>query len=229
MELGAYKIPDIRLYPNAINDVKQIVEHTTDTLDRRDIAKLWKYVSPSTQIFYKRLKSLVYYGLVDGNQGQYRVTALAKDIYRPDDESHKKILYSKAVRNVPLWNELYKKFKKNPTESIYVQLKTITGAEPQEIEKVERQIRKRYLEDMALLSEDLIEETSESTNSYITSSSKVESAPMESEPTRPSGSTEGVMDYGFGKYKVTLPIDDSEAKKVYQKLRKMLDPLFPTE
>ncbi len=160
LRLGTFDIPEVRLYPNAVNDVKKVIESKVSEIGHTDLAKLWKYARPNTGSFYRRLNALLHYRLLEsgGTRGRFRVTQLAKDLYHPHDEGHRKQLYKQAVMNIDLWKELYNRVGKNPPESIYVNLKELTGAEPSEIEKVEKEIRKWYLDDIALVPEEIMQQ-----------------------------------------------------------------------
>ena len=68
-----------------------------------------------------------------------------------DNYYQRKELYRKAALNVPLWNELYKGFQKNLPENIEEPLQKITGAEPLEVKKAEKDIRIWYEEDIKLI------------------------------------------------------------------------------
>jgi hypothetical protein len=164
--LGPFEIPLSRLFPNCVNDVKKIYESTKGLPDfsSSDIAKAWILAGPTSGGFYRRLNSLLNYGLIEPAtpRGRFRVSQLAKDILYPDDDNHRSEAYKRAFFNVPLWKQLYGKFEKNPPESIYSHLKSITGAEPDDIQRLQREIRKWYLEDISLISKEIIEE-----NSYI--------------------------------------------------------------
>jgi hypothetical protein len=38
--------------------------------------------------------------------------------------------------------------------------------------------------------------------------------------------TERLVDYGFGKYRVYLPENEDEARAIWSKIKKMVDPIF---
>jgi hypothetical protein len=148
----------MRLYPTAVADANKLIEAKVVEIDYKTLAKVWKYKMPNTGSFYRRLNSLLAYGLLEaaGTRGRFRVTQLAKDLYHPMNDEHRKNLYKQAVMNIPLWKELHTHVGKEVPPSIYVHLKNITGAEPAEVEKAEAAVRKWYFEDISLVPEEIL-------------------------------------------------------------------------
>jgi len=69
MWLGTYNIPEVRLYPDILNDVKRFSLispriHDID-LDPKVLAKTLG-LTPNSGAFYRRLNSSICYGLVEG-------------------------------------------------------------------------------------------------------------------------------------------------------------------
>lgn len=147
--------PEYKLDPDAIKDTKKIYDEIRRSeIQSIDLAKILGYSGPTSGKFYERLNSMLMYGLLEG-RGRYRVTELGKDISYPmGDESYKKSLYRKAVLNVPLWRNIYDIHKKDLPDNFWYVLKQITNADAPDIHKQEDEIRKRYLEDVALLNDE---------------------------------------------------------------------------
>jgi hypothetical protein len=155
MQLGVFNyIPETRLVPTALNDIKKIYEHTSsykEKIELNEIASILGYKQPKGGAFYRRIHSMIAYGLIEG-RGVFKITELGKDMAHSfDDYYQRKELYRKSVLNVPLWNELYKTFQKSLPENIEESLQKITGAEPSEVKKVEKDIRRWYEEDIKLI------------------------------------------------------------------------------
>jgi hypothetical protein len=159
MQLGQHLIPETRLFPEPIQDVKTVYDSIgSDDTTSLDLAKILGYSSNTTGAYYKRLGSLTGYGLID-KSGKFRVSELGKRIAYPESDYDKKLAIKEAVLHIPLWSELFKKFGKNPpAENFWVQIKNITGVESPIAQKAEAQVRKWYMEDVAQISEDVMTE-----------------------------------------------------------------------
>ena len=154
MKIGNYEIPDIRL-SEAIQDVKKIfdkVKNTQDLTHYTDIAVMLDYKSKIGGAFYRRLNSLTLFGLLEG-RAKYRVTELGENISYPIDEANKNELTSKAFLSVPLWNKIYSKHGKQLSDTVWFDIKNITGISAPEAQAVEKDVRKWYLEDVVFVVE----------------------------------------------------------------------------
>ncbi len=66
MKVGNYEVPDNRLIPNAIADAKKIYDVVkTGQIRTGEIGKVFGYKDYATGIFYRRLNSMISYGLLD--------------------------------------------------------------------------------------------------------------------------------------------------------------------
>jgi hypothetical protein len=159
LQLGIYDIPEFRLEPDAIRDIKRIYDGIKKgETHTNDLAKMLGYSAPNSGKFYSRLSSLVDYGLLEG-RGRYRVTQLGREIsYPAGDEAYKRDLYKRAIFNVPLWRTIRDRYPDKLPEEFWYVLKDITDVDAPDIHKVEKEIKKWYLEDMALIPADSNEE-----------------------------------------------------------------------
>lgn len=174
MQLGQHTIPETRLFPETIQDVKTVYDSIgADETTSLDLAKILGYSSNTTGAYYKRLTSLTGYGLIE-KTGRFRVSELGKRIAYPESDQDKKLAIKDAILRIPLWSELFKKFGKNPpTENFWVQIKNVTGVESPVAQKAESQVRKWYMEDVAQISDDItIEKSSVSDQTKGLSSNK---------------------------------------------------------
>ncbi len=162
MKLGSFEVPEKRLIPDALTDIRKIYDAVkSDEIASKDMSAMLGYSHPTATRFYIRLNSMVSYGLLEG-RGTFRVSNLGKSLAYPENERQEKILKNKAILNVSLWKELYQKSQKSPpSDNFWVQIKNITGIEPQEAKNVEIQVRKWYVEDVGHISEDLLSESPE--------------------------------------------------------------------
>ena len=159
MKLGSFEVPERRLVPDTIADVKKIYDAIkSDEIQSKDLSQIFGYKYATATSFYMRLNSMVSYGLLEG-RGTFRVSDLGKSLLYPENEKQEKILKTKAILNVTLWKELYQKFQKSPpVDNFWVQIKNITGIEPQQAQDVEKQVRKWYLEDVTHISDEILSE-----------------------------------------------------------------------
>lgn len=107
--------------------------------------------------FYRKLKSLLSYGLLEG-KGSYQVSELGESLLHPRTDKIKEIAKTKAVLNVELWQAIKNKVGLKPREdNFWSVLVDITKVDPNTAKKEQAKILKWYLEDIKLISEDLIE------------------------------------------------------------------------
>ncbi len=220
MQLGSYEIPEIRLVPNVINDLKLINEHyQRKEIKSKDLATLFGYSHPTATHFYRRLKALVAYGLIEGHGGSYSISDLGNSVLFPEDDE--KIPKSKAVLNVELWKEIYTIHKKNLPQKFWVVLRDITGADANIATKYENNIKNWYLEDVANVVDDSI--IHESQQSKGLSSSKTSNNQMSQQMALPEDSF-GRVQLVKGGYidvtdEATLEIAKSYIKVLEQKIK----------
>jgi hypothetical protein len=149
LRIGSYEIPEIRFNSGAFNDIKRIYDNVK-SVDRQihanDLALLLGYKTPTSGGFYRRINSLISYGLLEG-RGKFRVTKNGEDILYPRDEDHRKQLLRESVLRVSLWNEFYKKFKRELPENLWLEIKDLTGVSSAEAQSVEKEVRRWYMND----------------------------------------------------------------------------------
>ena len=149
MRIGSYEIPEIRFNSGAFTDIKKIYDNVK-SVDRQihanDLALLLGYKTPTSGGFYRRINSLISYGLLEG-RGKFKVTKNGEDILYPRDEEHRKQLIRESVLRVSLWNEFYKKFKRELPENLWLEIKDLTGVSSAEAQSVEKEVRRWYLND----------------------------------------------------------------------------------
>lgn len=211
MKLGSFEVPEKRFVPDAIADIKKIYDAVkSDEIASKDLSVMLGYKHPTATPFYMRLNSMVAYGLLEG-RGTFRVSNLGKSLAYPENEKQEKIMKSKAILNVSLWKELYQKFGKSPpADNFWVQIKNITGIEPQEAQGVEKQIRKWYIDDIMYISEDVLQ-SSESKTEGLT----------QNEPNSKPTSQQNMQTIYFDKYQISLPKGD--LVKEWEKLKKYME------
>lgn len=149
MRIGSYEIPEVRFTSGAFNDIKKIYDNVKSVerqIHANDLALLLGYKTPTSGGFYRRINSLIGYGLLEG-RGKFRVTKNGEDILYPRDEDHRKQLLRESVLRVSLWNEFYKKFKRDLPENLWLEIKDLTGVPSAEAQGVEKEVKRWYLND----------------------------------------------------------------------------------
>jgi hypothetical protein len=149
LRIGSHEIPEIRFNSGAFSDIKKIYDNVK-SVDRQihanDLALLLGYKTPTSGGFYRRINSLISYGLLEG-RGKFRVTKNGEDILYPRDEDHRKQLLRESVLRISLWNEFYKKFRRELPENLWLEIKDLTGVSSAEAQNVEKEVRRWYLND----------------------------------------------------------------------------------
>src|SRR3989344_1009911 len=116
MQIGSYEVPENRLVPNAIADTKKLFDSVKhDSITTKDMGGIFAYKNYTTGIFYRRLNSMISYGLLEQvGRGSFRISVLGEGLSYPENDQKEKELKTKAILNVPLWNEIYKKHGRMP-------------------------------------------------------------------------------------------------------------------
>lgn len=209
MQVGSYEMPEHRL-TTAIKDIKIIsnASPTKEPISSSDLGGFWGYKNYSTGIFYRRLNSVLAYGLLGQiTKGKFQVTELGEQLAHPESPEIEIEGKQKAVLNVPLWSEIFKKYGKDVSQdAFWVQLKNITGIDPVKAKNLQNQIRRWYLEDMSYVLENLLKEGKQSGEGLRSRSNKT---------------NQMLQVISFDQYEVSLPKGD--LKKEWAKLKKYMD------
>jgi hypothetical protein len=160
------------------------------------------------------------FGLVE-RKGKCRVSELGKKLAYPEKQDQEALLKRKAVLNVSLWSELFKRIGKNPPEdTFWVQLKNITGAEAPLARQAQNIVRKWYLEDISQISDDLLNVEEESSKfSPVGYTNNIRTPSMGSQSyVNPSEDFETI---NFGKVTIQLPKEN--IKQWWEKTKKIVE------
>lgn len=224
MQIGSYDAPEIRLVPETLEILKKIQEsYQDDSIQSKDLAILLGYKYGTESQFYRKIRSLQQYGLLEG-KGTFRITELGKSILIPIDDDEQKELRTKAILNVPIWNELYKKYGKSiENENFWVKLMNVTGVERDVAKNAAGKILKWYLEDSGQISEEHVHSKSRSDEKSKTlRSSNAPNNTLSQQMENPKlSNSDNIEVLSFDKYQIALPKGD--LKKEWEKLKKYMD------
>lgn len=159
MKVGSFEIPDHRLIPKAVADTKKIYDVVkTGGIKTSEIGEVFEYRTYATGVFYSRLNAMISYGLLQKIRStSYQVTDLGMELCYPDPDKQATLI-NKAVLNVELWKKFFDQFKKNPPNTnFWIQIKNFTSIDPKEAQKIESKVKKRYMEDISLVTLDQLE------------------------------------------------------------------------
>jgi hypothetical protein len=169
LKLENYEVPEFSLKPYGVQGIRLIYDHLKSRereIQSQDLAELLGYKAPNSGGFYRRIYSLLAYGLLEGRAGKFKVTELGENISIPRDKNHENELIKKAVFNVQLWKELYDLHQKELPSSITYDIKDITKVSSAQAQAVEKEVRERYLEDISQIPERLLDLPPPEQNSY---------------------------------------------------------------
>lgn len=223
MQLGTFKIPEIRLNIILSETLQKIYDSVkVDQIQSKDLSTLLGYKHGTEIGLFKKINSMLAYGVLEG-RGTYNITKLGENLLfpEPEQESHLKI---QALLNVGLWKELFKKNKKElPKDGFWIQLKNITDVDPATAKKVENKIANWYTEDMELVSDDLefIKENSDQQPKTIRSSSIQDNQMSQQIESSKLNNSSDIEILSFDRFQVILPKGD--LKKEWGKLKKYMD------
>jgi hypothetical protein len=225
LRIGSYEIPEIRFVSGALNDIKKIYD-SVKSVDRQihanDLAILLGYRTPTSGGFYRRINSLISYGLLEG-RGRFRVTKVGEDILYPSGEEQKSLLLRESILRVSLWNELYKKYKKNLPDNFWLGIKELTGVSSAEAQTVEKEIRRWYLQDIEPITEEVSsnisrKEQEASNNSIIDGKQKEVSLQRAS-----ALISNKIEEIPFaGKYAIKKPVNE-DVRRSWERLKKYME------
>lgn len=225
MRIGSYEIPEIRFASGALNDIKKIYDNVK-SVDRQihanDLAILLGYKTPTSGGFYRRINSLISYGLLEG-RGRFRVTKNGEDILYPRGDDHRKLLLRESVLRVSLWNELYKKYKKNLPENLWLEIKELTGVSSAEAQTIEKEVRRWYLHDIEPIAEEVVlniaNKEQEGSNSYSVED-KLKDVNILGAPTMVATEIEEIP--FAGKYAIKKPANE-DIRRSWERLKRYME------
>lgn len=153
LKIGTYDIPDLRLHPNLVNDVKAMyLKFEQGDIDFTTLASVLGHKTARSGTFTAKMATMKTFNLVEG-RGKVHVTEAGRKIAQV--VSNKKDLNEgliTSVTSIPLWKELYEKYTKVgkdlPTSDFWLDLRQICHVSPEEAQNKAEMIRKAYLEDI---------------------------------------------------------------------------------
>lgn len=154
MKLGECWVPEIS-YDECLTVLKTIY----DTRQRsptmaKDVAIMLGYRYGSEAHFYRKIKALQLYGLIE-NQGGHRVTDLGEKILNLKNAVEKNAALKKSILNIPLWNDILETYGKNPRkDNFWANLMNMTKATSDQCKKISDRIYVKYITDMNRFSND---------------------------------------------------------------------------
>lgn len=158
MKLGTYDIPDQRLIPTVFNTLEEISKvKRRERIKSKDLAIFLGFKHGTEPHYYRKLHSLLQYGLLEG-KGIFQISELGEKILHPRSEQDKAIALTKSVLGVPLWNEIYQKHGKKPREdNFWAVLLDIAKVDPETAKSNATKILGWYLADIGHVSDEFSE------------------------------------------------------------------------
>ena len=153
MNIGSFSIPDMRLHPTPIDDVKKMYNKFEQKyVDYTTLASVLGHKSAKSGSFTAKMAVMRNYNLIDG-RGEVRVTETGRKIAQaPSDPQELNEGLIEAVTSIPLWKEIYEKYtdvgKELPSSDFWLTLREICHVSPEEAQNKADIIRKAYLEDI---------------------------------------------------------------------------------
>jgi len=216
MQIGSFKVPQIRLDALLNIDLKKIYDSVkTEQIQSKDMSTLLGYKHGTEPTLFKKINSMLAYGILEG-RGIYNITKLGEGLLFPESDETEQELKAKAFFNVTLWKKLFEIYQKSPPkDGLWVQIKNIAEIDPASAKKYENRVYSWYMEDVSGIAEDIV--NIEETNVHKTSSTTLRSSSTRDK----HRSRTDVETISFDKYEVTLPKGD--LSKEWEKLKKYMD------
>lgn len=218
MQIGKFEVPDMRLHPTPINDVKKMYsKFGQKDVDYTTLASVLGHKSARSGSFTSKMSAMRTYNLIDG-RGKVRVTETGRKIAQiPPNPKELNAGLIEVIKNIPLWNELYEKFTKVgedlPSVDFWLVLREICHISPEEAQNKAEMIRKAYLEDIKDI------ESSKGGDSYM------EDQITSFEPSASQGKIEPIISgaLSFRNGGIELKIPKEGLKEKWEKYKKMID------
>jgi len=225
LQIGKYEVPDMRLHPTPINDVKTMYsKFGQKDVDYTTLASVLGHKSARSGSFTSKMSVMRTYNLIEG-RGKVHVTETGRKIAQiPLNPKELNEGLIETVKNIPLWKELYEKYTKVgedlPSVDFWLVLREICQISPDEAQNKAEMIRKAYLEDIKDI------ESPKGGDSYMedqTTGFKPSVSQGRSESTVPSEA----LSFRNGGIELRLPKEGLKEK--WQKYKKMIDIYLETE
>lgn len=147
MRIGNYSVPHYHI-KDIVVDVKRLHEqYGRREFNKTDIAYTLGQ-SPTSGSLMQKIADMKSYGLLEGRGDSFNVTQLGE--HATFGDSNEKIKALKTIFiNIPLWNNLYEKYKGSIREDGFANiLANLSGSTVPECEKKAPSLRKQYLGDL---------------------------------------------------------------------------------
>jgi len=154
VDIGTYSIPDMRLHPTLVSDVKTMYsKFEQKDVDYTTLASVLGHKTARSGSFTAKMSTMRTYDLIEG-RGKVHVTETGKKIAQiPPNPKELDEGLIEALTNIPLWKEIYEKYTKVgeelPTSDFWLVLREICRISPEEAQNKAEMVRKAYLEDVA--------------------------------------------------------------------------------
>ena len=224
MKLGSFLVPEMRLDELLASTLSKVYNSSkTEPIQSKVLSELLGYKYGTETTLFKRINSMLAYGILAG-RSVYNVTKLGENLLYPENEMKKKQLTTQAIMNVELWKKLYEKHGKNPPkEGLWVSIKGITDVDPATAKEYENRVYIWYMEDMAQLSEEHLEQKPMVTEESKGLSSKEDNIIQMSQ----SLMTEPIQNNAFGRVALTkggfVDVIDEDTLEIAKSYLKVLE------
>lgn len=143
-KIGSYKYPN-RLDPEeAIKITEKLVNTFNGSPSSKDsFAQSIGHKSSNSGAFMQKVSDLRKYGII--KKRGLEATKLAEKIIHPKNDAEKKKAQFEMMKNIPLFNKLYKRLDgQEPEGDLWVHLNEITGSNSKKAKDNEEKISKLY-------------------------------------------------------------------------------------
>lgn len=153
MKIGKFDVPDMRLHPTLISDIKTMYsKFGQKSIDYTTLASVLGHKSARSGTFTAKMTVMRTYNLIEG-RGKVCVTETGKKIAQiPPNSQELNAGLTEAVTSIPLWKELYEKYTEVgedlPSSDFWLVLREICQISPEEAQNKAEMVRKAYLEDI---------------------------------------------------------------------------------
>ncbi len=229
MKIGDYNIPQNRLR-DLIEDTKKFYDKFPNEEVKSELIAHTISYSPTGGAFKQRLADLRLYGLIEG-RGKIKVSELGKMITY-GDEKEKTDASEKIIRNIPLWNIFFDKYKASiKEENFWIDLVKITGVERPTAQTKADSIRKAYMDDIKYFKP--VEKTSEISNSVPQVSetfNRSEKNMLDPQRETTQGvESNNIEEIKFSNIRIYIPKGDAKAIAIAKKLLDLYEEGITTE
>lgn len=148
MQLGDFEIPEVK-FENCLELLSQTYEvKHREKIPSKELAILWGFKYGSEGHYYRKLKALQLYKMIEG-KGVFTITDIGELLIHPKNNDEKEESMADSILGVPLWMKIHEAYGKLPPEdNFWAILMSVTQDTPDQCKNLAKKILIKYKNDV---------------------------------------------------------------------------------